>query len=366
MKYLLSSLVATSWLLFSCTGDKVPEDVTDQSQLKQDSFIVSFSKVDRGWHNTYANRREFQTRDSILQPDWERRGLQKCNLMDITKVELVQLNDTVFAEYNYRPYKIHTLKEGKVVTKELPQLYTVNGKDYVPQVRGHNSYVLKPNGNVLIYLLYWSRKYDDHVDTLMRYHNLNRLGEFSICGDSLCLESLIDINPRKHFFKNDTRCLSVRSILIGTGHNGFYSTYNFIDTLFHFDFDGNLIKAVGLPSDLHFQYFERDKSIKRQTPEQLDQSGFMGHKIQFMHYEPTGGRLGLIVSEHISGDDENFTPSYDELPWKMLLYDTELNTWTHTVQFSGQHNKRYVSLSPGNFYVSQLPDYPLTYDVYHY
>lgn len=364
-------LIAFSWLLFSCSAEQSKSsrqkvEIVDATSLRQDSVhLASKQWLKRGWFNTVANRFEFTVGDSVAIPDFENKRLKRITQHHLTDNELVQFNDSVYADYFYTPNRIFNLHKDTVVSKELPEIYFFENKYYYPLITSHNDFVLKPNGKILGQLLYTSKdKYVSSVDSLFSYSNQCRLGQFVLKDDSLVLDSLVDIYPRKPFLLNDERCLSVESYII-TAKDGFYAAFNFLDSIYYYDFNGNILDTIGLPDELNFTYFKRDMSIKEQTSDQIKQSEFNGHKIRRMFYDEPRQQLALIITEHLD-IEAAFEPSFDGIAWYVAFYDIKNKKWKKLVRFTAAHNKRYLIFSDEGFYISRLPSNPFILDRYAY
>lgn len=244
-----------------------------------------------------------------------------------------------------------------------PYYFMYDNHKYVMQLYSHNSFVKLKNNEIIVPLLFYDNLGVKNVSDYFLNANKNRLGHFRIINDSLKLYKLIDFFPRKSFFINEKRCLSFLPIMCQSKNN-YFLVYDFLDSIFQYDWNGNFINTIGLPRKLNFKQYnnERDLTI---TQDAVSKSELIGHNNIRLFFNKDENQLVLMTVEGIKEDvDYLISPSRNDMNWFISIYDLSSKKWYKTLKFDFTHEFRNVMFYKKKIYVKRKSSSKLIFDIY--
>jgi hypothetical protein len=245
-----------------------------------------------------------------------------------------------------------------------PNGHSYDGKTYVLQSSSNNMFLKLSDSTFFAPVFVYHPTNSSSIKERLTRNNLDRLGHFKLIDSNITLMNTIIPFPRDNFFLGDTRAIYCQPTMC-LGENEFYYSYDFIDSIFVFDFEGKFKKSIPLAKELNFKYY--DNTTKIHGFESLMSSQIYGDKLAAIKYNKAQNNLLAITIKGLSEDKTyEITPSFEEMDWFISIYDLSTESWTKIIHFSGDMEFRNVLVCNRNIFVKRKHENPAKFIKYTY
>lgn len=343
-------------LLFfaNCTNESKLK-ITKCNNLLKDSIILFNKKIsNRSWLKSNGDDFQLLIGYSVYKFSGSicKLFIEK-NLFGANADDVFEIGNFYYYDRRNHSKNLLYLKTDSIYSYPLfNSNYQFEGVHYVLQLHDYKTFVKLPDNYFLGHLLYNDTNKVTNVAKYLSNLNKNRLGLFKIENNTFVLKKVINFYPREDFLINDKRCLDI-SISICQDKNSFYLAPNFIDTIFHYNFKGDLLESVQIPNEMNFKYFD-NSSINELINQNNSISSITGSKNMRLFYNKESNNLVLVTLIGLNQEIEyEVFPSINELEWLVSIYDIKNKKWTNIILFDKNHDYRNVFFYKNSLFVKR-------------
>lgn len=251
-------------------------------------------------------------------------------------------------------FRSHILAQGGFVS---------DNKRYSMLLYSNSTFVRLPGDRFMTPMLFYSYTNDNTVKDFLLTCGQHRLGLFSISGDSIRLDRLMNYYPRENFLENETRCLRVTTSMC-QDKNAYFIVFNFLDTIYQYDLNGKLTASIALPPEFNFRYYD-NSGINKIENHFFAESEITGTPNLFLYYNTFRDQLVLVALDGLYQDRQyDIIPSMDEMKWFLSIYDLRTRQWKRIISFGPEHEFRNVVFDDKYYYVKNRKSKQLRFDKY--
>jgi len=356
-------------LFFSCKNNQSNISISSPKDCFADSVVLGNINTDcRVWLKQNEKDFELLKGEILYRYNSKTKTFDSIvNLFGKQTDDVFKVADDYYFDRRNRPNNLIRVFRDSMQYVPLPSsLYSLDGKQYILQLHSYNTFVKLADNKFIAPALYINDSNASDVSGYLNKHNHDMLGIFKIENNNkVVLKELINPYPRKNFILNEKRCLSI-SLSMCQSNNNFFVVPNFLDTIFRYNFKGDLIESIKLPDAIEFMYYNNEK-IDTLNSKSFAHSEITGFKNLLLQYNQSENHLILITLVGLDqSKDYTVTPSLDEMDWFVSVYDLNKHEWTKVIRFTRDQDIRNLIFAHKNILVKRNNSKRLIFDEYVY